>query len=500
MIRVFSHWLPANILLQVGVDLILACIFLVLASAWYAPGSLHGIAAVWPYALLFVFGMMALNCLFGIYQGNSNRFLARSSAFAFVIACVLFVVPLAYGTWSPVARLDTWRENLGLALLLSLGLTAAIPGYAMRSGVSALLMRRVMVLGTGTDAVAVEQSLAGPRQYAHFVGFYPPHSDEPIQVARDRVLAHGDSLASAAGRLKVNEIIVAVREQRADAVLAQELLDCRLAGLRVLDLSSHFERSIGQMRLDSLRASWLIFGEGFRQGLLRKAVKRLFDILAATLLLAVFWPVMVLSAVLIVLEGGFPVFYEQERVGHGGRLFRVVKFRSMRRDAEQDGKPRWAACHDARVTRVGGILRRLHIDELPQIWNVLRGDMSLCGPRPGAAPLRGATDARDSLLRIAPLHQARHYGLGSGALPLRRVGRGRGAETAIRPLLCEEPYAVSRCPDRVQHGGRGAHPGGGAMTRVPRQALECAACRVVHGGSQPQPGTENSRFAILTNK
>jgi sugar transferase (PEP-CTERM system associated) len=402
MIRVFSHWLPANTLLQVGIDLILACIFLALAIAWYVPGNLQGISAVLPYALLFTFGMIVLNCLFGVYRGVAKRTAPRNLAFAFVIVCFLPVVPMAYGMLSPVAHIDTWRDELGMALLLSLGLTAALRGYAMRNGVGMLRARRVMVLGTGMDAAAVEQSLTGSGQSVHFVGFYPSHSDEATEVSPDRVLSFSDSIICEALRSKVNEIIVAVREQRADAILARELLECRLAGINIFDLSSHFERAFGQVRLNSLRASWLIFGEGFRQGLVRMMVKRLFDIFAAVLLLAVLWPLMLLSAVLIVLESGFPIFYCQERVGHGGRLFRVVKFRSMRRDAEHDGKPRWASCNDARVTHVGVILRRLRIDELPQLWNVLKGEMSLCGPRP-ERPYFVAQLARE-----LPFYEARH--------------------------------------------------------------------------------------------
>ncbi len=402
MIRVFSHWLPANTLLQVGVDLLLACSFLVLAIAWHEPGTQPGIVAVWPYALLFTFGMIALNYLFGVYRRDTKRSAPRTSAFALVALYFLPVVPMAYGMFGPVAPFETWREELGLALLLSLALAAAMRGYAVRNGVGLLGARRVIVLGTGRDAAAVEQSLADSEQRAHFVGFYPSCPNEAAQVASDRVLAHGDSLAGEARRLKVDEIIVAVRDRRANAELAEALLECRLAGVRVLDVTSHFERAFGQVRLDSLRASWLIFGEGFRQGLVRKTVKRLFDIFAATLLLAVFWPVMLLSAVLIALESGLPIFYCQERVGHGGRLFRVVKFRSMRRDAEHDGQPRWASCKDARVTHVGGVLRRLRIDELPQLWNVLKGDMSLCGPRPERPYFV------QQLAREIPFYEARH--------------------------------------------------------------------------------------------
>ena len=136
------------------------------------------------------------------------------------------------------------------------------------------------------------------------------------------------------------------------------------------------------MRLDSLRASWLIYGDGFRQGWTRTFVKRCFDLVVGTVLLLVAMPVMVLTALLIVLEDGAPIFYSQERVGRGGRPFRVIKFRSMRRDTEKDGKPRWASSNDDRVTRIGRFIRKLRIDELPQLFNVLNGDMSLVGPRP----------------------------------------------------------------------------------------------------------------------
>ena len=173
-------------------------------------------------------------------------------------------------------------------------------------------------------------------------------------------------------------------------------------GVRVLDLSSFYERAVGQLRLDSLHASWLIFGDGFRQGFTRAFVKRLFDILASSALLLLAAPVMLATAVVIALESGFPILYRQERVGQGGRLFDVIKFRSMRRDAESDGKPRWATSNDDRVTRSGRIIRKLRIDELPQLINVLRGDMSLVGPRPERPYFV------DQLAREIPYYAVRH--------------------------------------------------------------------------------------------
>jgi sugar transferase (PEP-CTERM system associated) len=162
----------------------------------------------------------------------------------------------------------------------------------------------------------------------------------------------------------------------------RELLDCKLHGVRVYDLSAFFEHMLGQIRLDSLRAGWLIFSEGFRQGTIRTIVKRVFDVVCASTLLLLSSPVMLLTTLLIALESGFPILYRQERVGMRGRTFNVIKFRSMRTDAESDGKPRWAKAGDERVTRVGRVIRKLRIDELPQLFSVLVGDMSLVGPRP----------------------------------------------------------------------------------------------------------------------
>jgi exopolysaccharide biosynthesis polyprenyl glycosylphosphotransferase len=134
--------------------------------------------------------------------------------------------------------------------------------------------------------------------------------------------------------------------------------------------------------VDFVNAGWLIFGDGFRQGAVRTALKRASDVLGSLVLLAVFAPVILVTMCLIRLESSGPVLFRQQRVGRNGRLFDVLKFRSMRTDAEADGQPRWATEQDDRITRVGRVIRLLRIDELPQLFNVLAGDMSLIGPRP----------------------------------------------------------------------------------------------------------------------
>jgi sugar transferase (PEP-CTERM system associated) len=201
-------------------------------------------------------------------------------------------------------------------------------------------------------------------------------------VPAHRILPIDDTLPALARRLGVDEIVVALTERRAGSMPLRQLLDCKVAGVKVHDLNTHFEKTLGQIRIDYLNASWLIFGDGFNQGLWRTAVKRVFDLFCATILLVLSLPVMLATAVLIKLESPGPVLYRQVRTGLHGRSFSIAKFRSMRNDAEKDGKPVWAAANDARVTRVGAVIRRLRIDELPQLFNVLLGEMSLVGPRP----------------------------------------------------------------------------------------------------------------------
>jgi sugar transferase (PEP-CTERM system associated) len=247
-------------------------------------------------------------------------------------------------------------------------------------------LQRVLIVGTGAEALAVERVInQGPRQSV-VVGFYPAGADDGV-VMRDitggpATFPPSSNLSAIVQRFKVDEVIVAVRDQRGGVLPMRDLLDCRVRGVPVRDLSAFYERVRGEVPIESLKASWLIYGDGFAQHTVRTAVKRIFDATLAAILLVLSLPIMFLAGIAIFLESGKPIFIWQERVGRGGRSFLCVKFRSMRVDAEGDGVARWASANDSRVTRVGRILRKLRIDELPQLFNVLSGEMSLVGPRP----------------------------------------------------------------------------------------------------------------------
>ena len=180
--------------------------------------------------------------------------------------------------------------------------------------------------------------------------------------------------------MNASEIVIATEDRRGLPV--HQLVQCRLAGITVLDYLDFYERESGRVDISALTPSWFIFSSGFRTGAVVDAVKRAFDMLLCLLMLVAVLPLMAFTALAIALDSKGPILYRQERVGLHGRSFVLLKFRSMTTDAERDGAPIWAAKRDPRVTRIGWVIRKLRIDELPQLYNVLRGDMSFVGPRP----------------------------------------------------------------------------------------------------------------------
>ena len=401
MLKLFNHYVPSNTVLQVVIDAML--LFVAVIVAFVLQSKVNGalIATVVPSALAFAVTMMILNGALGLYRtgfgGGFRESLMR------VVMSIALSIPVAYGIFQVLPWGEFAHEAMELNVVALLGFVVAARGFSVRRVGAGVLVKRIMVIGTGADAVAVESALAHSSSRGfQVVGFFPSGQGEEVRVDPKRIIHFDGSLLATASHLKVNEIIVALKERRGGVIPLRELLDCKMAGIKVLDLSSFFERVRGQVRIDSLRASWLIFGEGFRQGWSRTLVKRIFDIVASIGLLVLAAPVMVLAALLIMIEDGAPVFYRQERVGLGGRLFKVTKFRSMRRDAERDGKPRWASANDDRVTRIGRFIRKVRIDELPQLFNVLKGDMSLVGPRPERPFFV------DQLTRDIPFYAVRH--------------------------------------------------------------------------------------------
>jgi len=372
---------------------------------------------------VFLFSVEAFVLMASVYLGTKIRFLDHPQLFsaaltdlfpkAATFAIVMALSMAAMGMYQLDSRPDPKATLLRLmpSLVLGLGLISLVfywaPDLYFGRGILGIVMllamagifltrsaffkwsslgiseSRVMVLGTGARAKECGDLIENdPSSHKiKIVGFVPMPGEEH-QVPFPSVLPAEWPLVSMVSKYSVSEVIVAVGDRRNGSFPIQELLECKLNGVKVSDAAKFYERERGQIRVDSLHPSWLVFGGGFEQGLLRTAVKRVFDLAASMILLVATFPVMLVAAFFILVEDGAPILFRQERVGKGGKTFMVLKFRSMRNDAEKEGKPQWAAANDPRTTRVGRIIRKLRIDELPQIFNVLKGQMSFVGPRP----------------------------------------------------------------------------------------------------------------------
>ena len=241
---------------------------------------------------------------------------------------------------------------------------------------------RVLIVGTDTTAQTIARQIGGQEDFAYdVVGFIDDDPSRVMQSIGDwRVLGTPDDIERIVARHGVDRLVVGMSDRRG-RLPVRALLRSKLRGIRVEDVNTVYERLTGKLLVEDLRPSWLIFSDDYSASRWTRRSKRVFDIVLALVGLVVAAPFVLLTAIAVWLESGSPVLYRQERVGENGRVFTLNKFRSMRKDAEQ-GTPVWARAEDDRVTRVGRFIRQTRLDELPQLWNVLRGDMSFVGPRP----------------------------------------------------------------------------------------------------------------------
>lgn len=387
MIKLFNHYFDRRTLLQMFMDMLLisaafmaTLVFLSDAEDLTAVQIGQGLFR----SVLMSVGFLAVNSALGLYDRGSvfnntqlrARVLVSFMMMGLIVVGVLLLLPMKafYGhTWAVVIVMMA----TGLLLVIQVLTGEFLP--------KSLTRRKVLVYGTGAKAQAVGQSLTKAASSAELCGYFASPNEREHLVTNWGTLQPGQSLTEVVAEKGVHEIVIALSERRGGSMPMRELLDCKLAGVRVTDIATYFEQNLGQIRLDAVSAGWLIFGEGFDQGFLRTSIKRLFDIAGAVVLILLALPIMLVAALVIKLESSGPILYKQERVGLNNKPFNVVKFRSMRTDAEKDGIPRWATAGDSRVTRVGKVIRKLRIDELPQLFSVLNGDMSLVGPRPERA-------------------------------------------------------------------------------------------------------------------
>jgi sugar transferase (PEP-CTERM system associated) len=336
--------------------------------------------ALWPRALLFTFIMVMSFLAFGLYSARQR---AQFTGIVLRLAVALGTgLAATSALFYLIPYLWIGRGVVGLAAFGALVGTIASRLIFTRVVDEDLLKRRVLVYGAGESAAAIAELRRRADRRGFVIAGFVPAAGESRAIESGRILDSGEGLVRLCRRYDVVEVVVAMDDRRRGFPIS-ELLQCRLAGIDVTELLTFLERETGRVRIDILNPTWMIFGEGFRRDPLRLLTARALDLLASIAILSLGLPVMLVTAIAIKLEDGWhaPVFYRQRRVGLLGRQFELLKFRSMRPDAEKDGA-QWASERDPRVTRVGAFIRKTRIDELPQILNVLRGEMSFVGPRP----------------------------------------------------------------------------------------------------------------------
>ena len=382
MIRLFKHYVPHTLLLLGLIDLamlLLAAEGGWLLRIWQIGGPVAGSPDRIPEMITFALTLQLAMIGVGVY-GIDALWSMRIAIARLVVSISLGVLLLAL-IFFLVPALSFWRSNLLYAMLFAL---VGLVGVRLMLGKTLdgnAFKRRVLILGAGPRAARVEQ-LARRNGASFMVVGYVAMNDGPIAVGHAVNRSKIANLSDHVIELGASEVVLALEERR-NALPLSDLLRIKTTGVNVNELSSFLERETGRVDLDSLNPSWLIFSDGFSAGRrISSAGKRLFDILVSATILILTSPLILLTALLVKLESAGPAFYRQRRVGLYGQPFEVLKLRSMRQDAELGGVAVWAQKDDPRVTRVGAVIRKLRIDELPQAWSVLRGEMSFVGPRP----------------------------------------------------------------------------------------------------------------------
>lgn len=395
----FMRKLTSLILL---VDLLLAALALVIGHLLRFEGACNLAVITGPsgarlltFALLAVFS--AYFCEMYRWEKSLGRLdLAARTAVSvlmafFVLSAVYYIIPAAM----------VGRGVLSFSLLVF----GAMQFFAHLGFLAFMqlpaLARRVLVIGVGSLAATVERVLGEHPGRKSFIGFVQP-STEPCTVDETRIVGDVGEIVELVERERVDLLVVALTERRG-GLPVRDLLRCKLNGVEIIDALSFYEEMTGKLLIENIQPSWFLYSDGFRVTPFVRFYKRGFDLLLSLVGILLVLPLWPLVALLVKFDSPGPIFFRQTRVGEREKNFTVYKFRTMRQDAEKETGAVWATQDDPRVTKIGKFLRKSRIDELPQLYNVLKGDMSFVGPRPERP------EFVDRLNRKIPYYTKRHF-------------------------------------------------------------------------------------------
>jgi len=400
-VRLFGHYFPAQFLLLTMLEFsAFACVPMftlpLIDPAFGTP------LPQWSESMVLSLVLTLSIASMGLYDSRQREG-AKAVTIRLLVSFALgLIVMLLLIALLPIFTVSVSRviAFTGISLVYS----AVLRGYFYKYVDGNVLQRKVVVLGTGKRAQSIERlRRKSDKRGFDLIGFFQGAGEGVVHVDPSRLVRTDESLRDYCVRNSVDEIVIANDDRRGNLPL-DDLLDSRMSGVNVIEMLDFFERETEKIRLDLLRPSWLIYADGFHRNLIRSTLKRSFDLTMSSLILLLCAPLIAMTALAILIESGGkgPIFYNQQRVGRNGKCFKLLKFRSMRTDAELDGIARWADKEDSRITRVGSFIRKYRLDELPQIWNIFVNDMSLVGPRPERP------EFVDQLVKQNSLYRERH--------------------------------------------------------------------------------------------
>ncbi|MCP4109815.1 MAG: TIGR03013 family PEP-CTERM/XrtA system glycosyltransferase [Desulfobacteraceae bacterium] len=385
MLRIFRQYYPIrNIFFVIGESLFIYNS--VLVANWILSGWGHLFSDHWLFLKILLIAFVCQACLYynDLYDLNVTdnfselgvRLLQSLGCAAIFLSCIYLVFP------QTIIRKGVFILSVGFAILFIVSWRFCYTVILNRG----MFNKKIIILGSSDLAKSIISEIANRKDCGYTVAGIIAESYGSTEFKMKRIFPDDSaefyeeccsSLCETAGKLGVEKIVVAPRERRG-AFSLEELLKCRVEGIEVLEGNSFYEMLTGRLLVDYINPSWLIYSEGFAKNRTRRFMKRSMDFILSSIMLLILLPLIIITAILIKIDSRGPVLFSQERVGERKKTYRIHKFRSM---VVNEGKSQ-TETDDVRITSVGKYIRKLHIDELPQLWNVLKGEMSIVGPRP----------------------------------------------------------------------------------------------------------------------
>jgi len=401
--KLSRYYVPTEFVVLGIIELLalILSLYLALEVRFWGHDWQSGFGDFLPKALVYAIILQLSLVAFGVYQRQVGRFIGMLEL-RIASGLLLGMIPLGVSFYiAPTFFLG--RGVLFLAVFISFVLISIIRLFFRKVIKESNVWTRILVLGAGERAEYIRDATnSGELAGLNIVAYVAMPGDK--ETSHGDAITLNDSLVHYVEDQDIDEIVIAADDRRSSSFPTKELIDCKMSGINILDLVTFFERRVGKIRLDMLNPSWLYLSEGFDLGTFRRIGKRIIDILVVLLLLPIALPFAAMVSLAIFIESGGrgSVLYSQVRIKQYGLPFKIYKFRSMVTNAEKNGVAQWASKNDSRITRVGQIIRKGRLDELPQLFNVLKGDMSFVGPRPERP------EFVDNLAKTIPYYQERH--------------------------------------------------------------------------------------------